>query len=214
MQSTAATVEAYLDSLPADRREAIAAVRAVILENLDDDYEEGIQYGMIGYYVPHRVFPNGYHCDPRQPLPFAGLASQKNHMSLYLMGVYGSPEEEAWLRKAWAATGKRLDMGKACIRFMRLEDVPLEVIGEVIRRFPAKVYIERYQAALASTSKRSATAKKTNGSKPAAKPAAQKTVKKTAKKAAGSNSTKSAAKKPSARKAAGPSARGSARRAR
>ena len=89
MQSKATTVEQYLAELPEDRRKAIEAVRQVILKNLDKDYEEGIQYGMIGYYVPHRVYPAGYHCDPKQPLPFAGLASQKNYMSLYLMCVYG-----------------------------------------------------------------------------------------------------------------------------
>jgi hypothetical protein len=85
MQSKAVTVEGYLAQLPADRRAAIEAVRQIILKNLDKDYEEGMQYGMIGYYVPHHVYPAGYHCDPRQPLLFAGLASQKNYMSLYLM---------------------------------------------------------------------------------------------------------------------------------
>src|SRR3954452_8277978 len=119
MQSKATTVEDYLKSLPEDRRLAISAVRKVILENLDKDYEEGIQYGMIGYYVPHRVFPAGYHCDPRQPLPVAGLASQKGHMSLYLMAVYGHGDTGAWFREAWAKTGKKLDMGKSCVRFTR-----------------------------------------------------------------------------------------------
>ena len=88
MQSKATTVSDYLASLPPDRRTAIEAVRKVILANLDKDYEEGMQYGMIGYYVPHRVYPAGYHCDPKQGLPFAGLASQKNYMSVYLMGLY------------------------------------------------------------------------------------------------------------------------------
>jgi hypothetical protein len=88
MQSRAPTVDAYLRSLPEDRRAAISAVRNVILENLDASYEEGMQYGVIGYYVPHQVYPKGYHCDPKQPLPFAALASQKNYMSLYLMSVY------------------------------------------------------------------------------------------------------------------------------
>ena len=95
MQSKATSVDQYLAGLPADRRDAIEAVRAVILENLPKGYEEGMQYGMIGYYVPHRVYPAGYHCDPLQPLPFAALASQKNHMSLYLMCIYGNPEHEA-----------------------------------------------------------------------------------------------------------------------
>ena len=92
MQSKATTVEQYLAELPEDRRKAIEAVRQVVLKNLDKDYEEGMQYGMIGYYVPHRVYPAGYHCDPKQPLPFAGLASQKNHMALYLMCVYGDSD--------------------------------------------------------------------------------------------------------------------------
>src|SRR5215510_4562835 len=129
MQSKAATVEQFLAALPEDRRAAIQAVREVILKNLDKDYEEGMQYGMLGYYVPHRVFPAGYHCDPKQPLSFAGLASQKNHMSLYLMCVYGNREHEQWFRQAWTKTGKKLDMGKSCIRFKKLEDVALDVVG-------------------------------------------------------------------------------------
>lgn len=92
VQSKAITVADYLAALPADRRTALESVRAVIRKNLDDDYEEGMQYGMIGYYVPHRVYPAGYHCDPKQPLPFAGLASQKGHMSLYMMGFYVGAE--------------------------------------------------------------------------------------------------------------------------
>jgi hypothetical protein len=155
MQSDAPTVEAYLQSLPEDRRAAISAVRDVIRENLDASYEEGMQYGMIGYYVPHRVYPKGYHCDPRQPLPFAALASQKNYMSLYLMSVYcgcvdDSPTSQhaRWFREAWERTGKKLDMGKACIRFKKLVDVPLEVIGEAIRRVPAAKYVEYCEAAL------------------------------------------------------------------
>lgn len=94
MQSKATSVEAYLESLPADRREALNSVRSAILKNLDSDYEEGMQYGMIGYFVPHRIYPHGYHCDPKQPLPFAALASQKNYMSLYLMSVYCGCAEE------------------------------------------------------------------------------------------------------------------------
>ena len=134
MQSKATTVEQYLAELPEDRRKALEAVRRVVLKNLDKDYEEGIQYGMIGYYVPHRVFPKGYHCDPKQPLPFAGLASQKNHMSLYLMCIYGESDLSRWFRQAWAKTGKKLDMGKACVRFKKLDDLALDVIAEAIRR--------------------------------------------------------------------------------
>ncbi|HEV7488121.1 MAG TPA: DUF1801 domain-containing protein [Thermoanaerobaculia bacterium] len=98
MQSKATTVSDYLASLPPDRRTAIEAVREVILANLDHDYEEGMQYGMIGYYVPHRVYPAGYHADPKQGLPFAGLASQKNYMSVYLMGLYCGCVEVSTIR--------------------------------------------------------------------------------------------------------------------
>lgn len=159
MQSKATTVAQYLADLPADRRAALEAVREVILDNLDADYEEGVQYGMIGYYVPHRVFPAGYHCDPRQPLPFAGLASQKNHMSLYMMALYaGSDDIEKWFRKAWAATGKKLDMGKSCIRFRKLEDLALDVIGEAVRRVPARAFVARYQAGLQQAAERKSAA--------------------------------------------------------
>ncbi|MFE8598615.1 DUF1801 domain-containing protein [Archangium violaceum] len=196
MQSKATTVDQYLASLPEDRRTAISAIRDVILENLDKDYEEGIQYGMIGYYVPHKVFPAGYHCDPKQPLPFASLASQKNHMAVYLMGIYGQPRHEKWFREAWAKTGKKLDMGKSCVRFKKLQDVALDVLGEAIRRAPAKAYIQQYESVLQSTVKKKAPAAAKG--KPAAKskPAAKKAV---ASKAA---AKKTAAKKPAAKKTA------------
>jgi len=155
MQSKAATVSDYLASLPPDRRAAIEAVRKAILANLDSDYEEGMQYGMIGYYVPHRVYPAGYHADPKQGLPFAGLASQKNYMSVYLMGLYcgcvdGVSDNALiqWFREAWAKSGKKLNMGKACIRFKKLDDLALDVLGEAIRRLPAKTYVETYEKAV------------------------------------------------------------------
>jgi hypothetical protein len=151
MQSKAATVEAYLASLPEDRRAAVSAVREVILANMDKNLREGMQYGMIGYSIPHEVFGPGYHCDPRQPLPFAGLASQSGHMSLYLMCAYSHAPTRQWLEKSWKAAGKKLDMGKACIRFKKLDDVPLEVIGEVFRRVTAKSFIDVYVDLLAST---------------------------------------------------------------
>lgn len=172
MQSKAATVEQYLSELPADRRRYMEAVRQVILNNLDQDYEEGMQYGMIGYYVPHRVWPAGYHCDPKQPLPFAALASQKNYMSLYLMCVYGDSPHAKWFKDAWAKTGKKLDMGKACVRFKKLDDVALDVIGEAIKRVPARKYIEYCTAARDTASKRAPkTSTKAGGSKKATAPA-------------------------------------------
>lgn len=183
----AANVNAYLASLPPDRREALEAVRKVILANLDKDYEEGIQYGMIGYYVPHRVFPPGYHCDPKQPLPFASIASQKNHIAIYLMCVYGSPDQEQWFKDAWAKTGKKLDMGKSCVRFKKLSDIPLEVIGEAIKRVPAKKFIEHYQTSIAGMKSAKTPAKKPAAGDAPTKSAAKKTAataKTTAKKAA------------------------------
>jgi hypothetical protein len=153
MQSKATTVRQYLAELPAERRFVIEAVRAVILKNLDPLFEEGMQYGMIGYYVPHRVYPAGYHCDPKQPLPFICLASQKNYLSLYLGCVYG-PEREQPFRAAWAKTGKKLDMGKACVRFKKLDDLALEVIGDVIRQTRARDFIKYYQSTLTTLRRR------------------------------------------------------------
>ena len=141
-KSSASTVKEYLAEQPEDRRAALEAVRKVILKNLDPDFEEGIQYGMIGYYVPHRVFPAGYHCDPKQPLPFAALGAQKNYMSLHLMCVYMNPELAASFQDAWKKTGKKLDMGKACVRFKKVEDLALDVIGQTIKRVTAKKYIK------------------------------------------------------------------------
>jgi hypothetical protein len=164
MPNKPTTVAEYLAALPDDRRQAIEAVRRVILQNLDKDYEEGIQYGMIGYYVPHRVYPAGYHCDPRQPLPFMGLGSQKNYMSLYMMCIYGNSDRAEKFRQAWAKTGKKLDMGKACIRFKRVDDLALDVIADAIKAVPAKNYAEYCEAALqASKKQRSASANKAGG---------------------------------------------------
>jgi hypothetical protein len=141
MTSTAKTVEEYLATLPADRRTAISAVRDVILTNLPAGYEEMMEYGMIGYVVPHSIYPAGYHCDPTKPLTYAMLASQKNHMAIYLCHVYGHKETETWFRKAFVASGKKLDMGKSCVRFKKIEQLPLDVIGQVIARTPVDKYI-------------------------------------------------------------------------
>jgi hypothetical protein len=168
MQSKATTVEQYLAELPEDRRKALEAVRKVVLKNLDKDYEEGIQYGMIGYYVPHRVYPSGYHCDPRQPLPFANLASQKNHMALYMMCIYGDSDHARWFKDAWAKTGKKLDMGKACIRFKKVEDLALDVIGEAIKRVPAKKYIAHCEASMSSAKGQRSSSKTEKPAKPKA----------------------------------------------
>jgi len=151
MKSSAATVKEYLASLPADRRAGIELIRKVILKNLDKDYEECMLYGMIGYAVPHRVLPTGYHCDPTKPLMMAALASQKDNLTVYLMSVYSDKAERAWFEKSWAKTGKKLDMGGSCVRFKRVEDAALDVIGEAIRRIPVKAYVANYVKTLAST---------------------------------------------------------------
>jgi len=195
MKSKATTVKAYLASLPADRRAGIEAVRTVIRRNLDKHYEESMLYGMIGYAVPHRVWPLGYHCDPSKPLMMAALSSQKNKLTVYLMSVYSDKKERAWFQKAWAKTGKKLDMGGCCVRFTKVEDAALDVIGEAIRRTPAKAYVERYVQTLASTGRgpdgkklkpavaKKKVAKTKAASKPTKKPA-KKSAKKTTAKAA------------------------------
>jgi hypothetical protein len=158
MQSKATTVKDYLAELPADRREAIQAVRAVILKNLDKNYEEGMQYGAISYFVPHRIYPAGHHLDSNRALTFAGLASQKNYMSLGIMFNFLDNTEKNWFKSAWARTGKKLDMGVCCIRFRNVEDLALDVIGELIRRTPAEKYVEQYE----SVRRRTATQAKRN----------------------------------------------------
>lgn len=156
MQSQAPTVAAYLKSLPAERRVALEAVRAAINDNLDrDGYEEGMSYGMICWVVPHRVFPAGYHCNPAQALPFAALASQKNYCSVYVPLVVPADLENQgqdselyrWFVDAWKKSGKKLDMGKCCIRFKRAEDLALDVLGELIRRVPVERFVASYLAA-------------------------------------------------------------------
>lgn len=186
MQSKAATVDAYLKSLPEDRRAAVEAVRKVIKKNLPKGYEEGMQYGMIGYYVPHSVYPDGYHCDPSQPLPFASVASQKNHMAIYLMCIYGMESHRAWFTRAWTATGRKLDMGKGCVRFKRIEDVPLEVVGEAIARVPVKEFVAFYDKTKPASARKQSTkpaAKKTGSKKSVTKKAVG--MKAAAKKAVG-----------------------------
>lgn len=159
MQSQAASVAEYLEELPEDRRETVQAVREEILRNLPKGYEEGMQYGMIGYYVPHSLYPAGYHCSPDQPLPFASLASQKQHVSVYLYCVYSDEKEADWFRRSWLKTGKKLNMGKSCVRFRKLDDVPLKVIGQAVKRVPVAKFIATYEAATSEVrNRRSGTA--------------------------------------------------------
>jgi hypothetical protein len=154
MQSKVATVAEYMAQLPPDRRTQLQIVREVILKNIDRKYEEGMQYGMVGYYVPHSVYPAGYHCDPRQPLPFGGLASQKNHLSLYLMCMDEQSDDFRWFRSAWEKAGKKLDMGKCCIRFKKADDLALDVIAEAVSRMPVDRYVAFYEASRSENEKR------------------------------------------------------------
>ncbi|MDX1963879.1 MAG: DUF1801 domain-containing protein [Pirellulales bacterium] len=148
MQSKAQSVEAYLAELPLERREVVAAVREVVLANLDPAFVEGMQYGMIGYYVPHRAYPAGYHCDPAQPLPFLHLAAQKNYYSLYLFGLYTDAAAVEKFTAAWQKTGLKLDLGKSCLRFKKLADLSLPLIAKTIKGLSAKKFIKNYEAAL------------------------------------------------------------------
>ncbi len=175
MQSSAKTVQEYLQELPADRRASINAVRGVILANLPKGYEECMSYGMIGYVVPHSIYPKGYQCNPKLPLPFVNLASQKNHMALYLLCCYGDPKLKAWLEKAWKDAGKKFDMGGGCLRFKNLEDVPLEVIGQLVASLPVDVYIRRIEQVFAENVAARAAKKAAEG-KPAKPKAAKKKV--------------------------------------
>jgi uncharacterized protein YdhG (YjbR/CyaY superfamily) len=143
MRSDAKTVEEYLAELPEDRREAISKVRELILENLPDGYEESMNWGMIAYEVPLSTYPDTYN---GQPLAYAALASQKNHMAVYLTGIYMDDEAREKFEADYRATGKRFDAGKSCVRFRKLDDLPLPVIAEAIRYLPADEFVARVKA--------------------------------------------------------------------
>jgi hypothetical protein len=143
MASQAKTPEEYIAELPSDRAVALSRVRDVVRGHLPEGYEEGMQYGMIGWYVPFSRLPK---TDNGQPLAYAALGNQKNYMSLYLMNVYGDPQTEAWFHERFAASGCRLDMGRSCIRFRSADDLPLDLIGETIARTPVDRYVAKYRA--------------------------------------------------------------------
>ena len=143
VSSKAKTVEAYLTELPPERREAVEKLREVILANLPDGYQESMNWGMISYEIPLERYPDTYN---KQPLALAALASQKNYISLYLMNVYGDPATEKWFTERYKASGKKLDMGKSCVRFKKLDDLPLDLVGEVIAMTSVGEYLRRYEA--------------------------------------------------------------------
>ena len=144
MQSKATTVEDYIKELPPDRATVITEMRKAIKKNLPKGFKEGMAYGMIGYYVPHSIYPAGYHVDPKQPLPFMSLASQKNGISLYHMGVYSDPKLNKWFTSEYEKAGVgKLDMGKSCIRFKKPEKIPVKLIGELSGKITVEDYIKK-----------------------------------------------------------------------
>ncbi len=143
MRSEAKTPEEYVGGVADHHRDLITAIRDVVLANLPDGYEEAMNWGMLSYQVPFERYPKTYN---GQPLAYAALAAQKNYVSLYLMSVYGDDDAEEWFDDLYRASGKKLDMGKSCVRFKTLEDVPLDVIGTVIGRFSVDAYLARYEA--------------------------------------------------------------------
>lgn len=139
-------VQDYIDALEGERKEAIEQLRAVILENLPDGFEEAMSYGMIGYVVPHSKYPAGYHCDPKLPLPFLSIASQKSHIGFYHMGVYVDQELLEWFQKRYAEeVPTKLDMGKSCVRFKNTKHIPYDLLGELVSKMSAERWIELYE---------------------------------------------------------------------
>jgi len=146
MTSGAKTPAEYIKELPADRKEAIAKLRDVVLKNLPDGFKEQMGYGMLGYVIPHTIYPPGYHCDPKLPLPFAGLASQKNFIAFYHMGIYAMPDLLKWFVAEYPKhSSAKLDMGKSCVRFKKPEYIPYKLIGELMKKVSVEKWVEGYE---------------------------------------------------------------------
>lgn len=146
MQSKATTVEDYLAELPDDRKAAMTELRKVIKKNLPKGFKEGMGYGMMGFDVPHSLYPAGYHCDPKQPLPFLGIASQKNFIAVYHMGIYADPKLLKWFTDEYPKYVKtKLDMGKSCIRFKKPAEIPFKLIGELATKMTPQDWIALYE---------------------------------------------------------------------
>jgi hypothetical protein len=146
MQSKAASPDKYMAELPADRVDAMSKLREVIRKNLPKGFEETMQYGMLTYVVPHSIYPAGYHCKPADALPFISLASQKNNISFYHMGMYAKPDLLTWFQQEYPKHAKgKLDMGKSCVRFKKMDDIPYKLIGELVKKIPVKDWIDCYE---------------------------------------------------------------------
>lgn len=147
MQSQAKSVEEYMNQVPDNQREAITFFRKTILENIPSGFSEQMNYGMIGYVVPHSIYPKGYHCDPKLPLPFLGLAAQKNFIAFYHMGIYANPDLLHWFTEEFPKHTKlKLDMGKSCIRFKNVSQIPYILIGELVQKIGVADWINLYES--------------------------------------------------------------------
>jgi uncharacterized protein YdhG (YjbR/CyaY superfamily) len=146
MTSEAKTPAQYIKELPADRKEAVSELRNAVLKNIPEGFTEVMSYGMLGYVVPHEIYPAGYHCNPKLPLPFVAIASQKNFIAFYHMGIYANPKLLKWFVDEYPKHSKaKLDMGKSCIRFKKPEQIPFKLIGELIKKVTVKDWIACYE---------------------------------------------------------------------
>lgn len=146
MKYTASTPEEYIEQLPVERKTVIEKLRAIILENLPEEFEEQLSYGMLGYVVPHAIYPPGYHAKPELPLPFINLASQKNYIALYHSGIYADKNIMSWFVNEFPKhTAQKLDMGKSCIRFKKMDDIPYQLIGQLCTKMSAESWIALYE---------------------------------------------------------------------
>ena len=149
MKIEASTPEEYLTKVPEERQAVMQQLRQTILDNLTEGFEECINYNMIGYVVPHSLYPAGYHCDPKMPLPFMNIASQKNYIALYHSGIYANPDLLAWFQEEYPKHSKRkLDMGKSCIRFKKIEEIPYGLIGQLVQKMSMEEWIDIYEKAI------------------------------------------------------------------
>lgn len=147
MKAQGKTVQEILDNVPEDRLEAFNKLHEVIIKNLPEGFEAGISYGGLGYVIPHTRYPAGYHCKPSEPLPFAGIASQKNSINFYHMGMYSDPKLLEWFVTEYPKhSNQKLDMGKSCVRFKKFDEIPFQLIGALMRKMSAAEWIEKYEA--------------------------------------------------------------------
>lgn len=147
MQYKAKTPDEYIEAIPEERKEAMSMLRKVIKDNLPKGFSEEISYGMIGYVVPHSLYPDGYHCDPKLPLPFMNIASQKNFIAVYHSGIYANPELMNWFVGEYPKYVKtKLDMGKSCIRFKKIDQIPMELIAELSTKMTPQEWITMYES--------------------------------------------------------------------